>query len=173
MSMLPTGRSFIVQIGGGLLSLSKTINTANLGLHVLTGGMTFQQLLIVCFMVLTIQFSRHLRLNTADTSSTHDVSRMTHVRRASLILITVRNPLSPHLPAHLPHFRTPRAPTIYIPNTNTISPLVPHSLPHHRIHLRPRGPSKHLHQPPRILRLRLRRPTHVLFARADEILASG
>ena len=59
-------------------------------------------------MVWTIQFSRHLRLNTADTSFTHYASRMTHALRSSLILITVCYTPSPHLPVHLPHRRTPR-----------------------------------------------------------------
>ncbi|KAL2065415.1 hypothetical protein VTL71DRAFT_3085 [Oculimacula yallundae] len=53
--------SFVVQIGGGLISLSKTAKTANLGLHVYTGGVIFQQLLIICFLALTVKFKTALR----------------------------------------------------------------------------------------------------------------
>lgn len=54
--------SFVVQIGGGLLSLSKKAKTAKLGLHIVTAGVIFQEALILLFMALSVQFSsRRLR----------------------------------------------------------------------------------------------------------------
>ncbi|KAG0651227.1 putative lipid transporter atnI [Hyphodiscus hymeniophilus] len=81
--------SFIVQLGGGVLSLSKTVKTANLGLHVYTGGVVFQQALIVCFLCLTIAFQKKLRYCGTD-SSKRGARTLLHVLRFSLCLITYR-----------------------------------------------------------------------------------
>lgn len=70
------------------MSLSKTVKTANLGLHVYTGGVVFQQLLIICFLYLTISFQRKLR-HYGTESSKRGARTLLRVLRASLCLITV------------------------------------------------------------------------------------
>lgn len=80
--------SFIVQLGGGLLSLSKTVKTANLGLHVYTGGVIFQQILILGFLVLTIKFQSMLRSKSGERSTIRGATTLLHVLRGSLALIT-------------------------------------------------------------------------------------
>jgi hypothetical protein len=82
----------VVQIGGGLLSLSKKAKTAKLGLHVVTGGLIFQQLLIALFMAMTISFTMKLKRSNVEQSKTrhHGPRGMTYVLRASLCLITYR-----------------------------------------------------------------------------------
>lgn len=83
-------RSFIVQIGGGLLSLSKTVKTAKLGLHVVTGGLVFQQALIAFFLTMTIRYTMKLKRSAmASSGGRHGPGRMVHVLQASLMLITV------------------------------------------------------------------------------------
>ncbi|KAF2432534.1 hypothetical protein EJ08DRAFT_709835 [Tothia fuscella] len=84
--------SFIVQIGGGLVSLSKKASTAKLGLHVVTGGLIFQQILIAIFIVMTFRFTYKLkRFNSFQPSSSrHGPRRLLYVLRASLCLITFR-----------------------------------------------------------------------------------
>ncbi|KAH6716323.1 RTA1 like protein-domain-containing protein, partial [Leptodontidium sp. MPI-SDFR-AT-0119] len=80
----------IMQIGGGLLSLSKTAKTANLGLHVYTGGVIFQQLLIICFLALTVKFKSLLRRDVSDRGTRQQGVVMIRVLRFSLLLITFR-----------------------------------------------------------------------------------
>jgi hypothetical protein len=135
-------RSFIVQIGGGLMSLSKTAKTAKLGLHVYTGGVVFQQTLIACFLALTIRFSQKLGQNTVDHSVRHGAMKLVRVLRCSLLLITVRT------------LSTSRRVLIFRQSpANALA--VPHHLPHNRIFIAARIIIERLHQPPRILRLRL------------------
>lgn len=83
-------RSFIVQIGGGLLSLSHKVKTAKLGLHVVTGGLVFQQALIAFFLTMTIRYTMKLKRSSLSKSGgRHGPGRMVHVLQASLALITV------------------------------------------------------------------------------------
>ena len=83
-------RSFIVQIGGGLLSLSHKAKTAKLGLHVVTGGLVFQQALIAFFLTMTIRYTMKLKRSAMSNSGGRkDPGRMVHVLQASLALITV------------------------------------------------------------------------------------
>lgn len=70
------------------MSLSKTAKTANLGLHIYTGGVVFQQLLIICFLFLTISFQRKLRYYGTE-SSKRGARTLLHALRFSLCLITV------------------------------------------------------------------------------------
>ncbi|KAH9216213.1 hypothetical protein DL95DRAFT_460500 [Leptodontidium sp. 2 PMI_412] len=77
-------------VGGGLLSLSKTAKTANLGLHVYTGGVIFQQLLIICFLALTVKFKSLLRRDVSDRGTRQQGVVMIRVLRFSLLLITFR-----------------------------------------------------------------------------------
>lgn len=51
------------------MSLSKTVKTANLSLYVYTGGVIFQQCLIVCFLGLTIKFKSLLCRGVGDYST--------------------------------------------------------------------------------------------------------
>ncbi|KAH8648893.1 RTA1-domain-containing protein, partial [Tricladium varicosporioides] len=80
--------SFIIQIGGGLLSLSTKAKDAKLGLHVYTGGVVFQQLLIICFLMLTISFQRKLRYKRGPKK--HGSKTLLNILRVSLALITYR-----------------------------------------------------------------------------------
>lgn len=76
------------------MSLSKTVKTANLGLHIYTGGVVFQQLLILCFLFLTISFERKLRYY-GTKSSKRGARTLFWALRASLCLITVSCHFSP------------------------------------------------------------------------------
>ncbi|TVY80781.1 hypothetical protein LSUE1_G003490 [Lachnellula suecica] len=44
--------SFIIQIGGGLLTISKNYNTLNTGLHIYTAGVALQEFFILVFLFL-------------------------------------------------------------------------------------------------------------------------
>jgi hypothetical protein len=113
-------RSFIVQIGGGLLSLSKTVKTAKLGLHVVTGGLIFQQALIAFFLAMTIRYTMKLkRTAMAISGGRRGPGRMVHILQASLMLITVSGPFLLH-------------------RTFTDLILVPYSLPPRRVLLQRR-----------------------------------
>lgn len=81
-----------MQIGGGLLSLSKKTKTAKLGLHVVTGGLIFQQLLIAIFMATTFRFTQKLARSHSTLSTPHQrgPGGMIYILRASLCLITYR-----------------------------------------------------------------------------------
>jgi len=152
---LIVSRSFIVQIGGGLLSLNKTPKTAKLGLHIVTGGVIFQQALIVLFMVLSIQFSAKLKREPLRPEIKRGPSRLVCILRISLLLITVSSQSLPNS------------------NHNFLTRIsVPHHLPHRGVLLPSRLLHKQLHQPPRVLPLRLRLDTDVHRSATDEHLAS-
>jgi hypothetical protein len=83
-------RSFLVQIGGGLLSLSKKAKTAKTGLHIVTGGVLFQEALIVFFFALTIRTTQKLGWVLPPSGIGNAVKRRIHAVQISLFLITVR-----------------------------------------------------------------------------------
>jgi hypothetical protein len=72
------------------LSLSNTVKTAKLGLHIYTFGVVFQQALILCFLALTIVFQQKLKSNYVGDEARRRAMSILHVLRASLILISVR-----------------------------------------------------------------------------------
>jgi hypothetical protein len=79
-----------VQIGGGLLSLSHKAKTAKLGLHIVTGGLFFQQALILFFLTMTVRYTIKLKRNAMiNSGGLRAPGRMVHVLQASLALITV------------------------------------------------------------------------------------
>jgi hypothetical protein len=55
------------------------------------GGVIFQQLVIVCFFMLTVAFQRKLKYNVSDRSSRRGASILLLVLRVSLALISVRS----------------------------------------------------------------------------------
>lgn len=60
-----------------------------MGLHIYTGGVIFQQLLICCFIVLTIRFKVHLEREVADRRTRQKGTVLIRVLRVSLALVTV------------------------------------------------------------------------------------
>lgn len=133
------------------MSLSKTSKTANLGLHVYTGGVVFQQTLIVVFLALTMKFKALLRRNISERGTRQEAVVMIRVLRFSLLLITVRT----------------ADPTVHVCNTDALIP-VSNSIPNRRIFVQSRDFCQQLYQPPRIFRLRFRRCTYVLRAASYE-----
>jgi hypothetical protein len=81
--------SFIVQIGGGLLSLSKTAKTAKLGLHIVEAGLIFQEGLIIYFFCLTIRLITKLKGDMPRNVTYRRIRLQVNVVQFSLILITV------------------------------------------------------------------------------------
>ncbi|KAJ9662484.1 hypothetical protein H2198_001373 [Neophaeococcomyces mojaviensis] len=82
--------SFIVQIGGGLLSLSKTASTARRGLHIVTAGVIFQELLIIYFFFLTLRLIHKLK-QVLPANATYRRTRLQiNAVQLSLLLIAYR-----------------------------------------------------------------------------------
>ena len=73
-----------------MLSLSHKAKTAKLGLHIVTGGLFFQQALILFFLTMTIRYTMKLKRTTMISSGgLRAPGKMVHVLQASLALITV------------------------------------------------------------------------------------
>lgn len=85
-----SSRSFIVQIGGGLMSLSKTVKTAKRGLHIVEAGLIFQELLIIYFFFLTLRLISKLKLQMPKNATYRRVRLQMNVVQFSLFLISVR-----------------------------------------------------------------------------------
>ncbi len=84
------GSSFLVQIGGGLLSLSKTPKTAKLGLHIVTAGVLFQEALIIYFFCLTMRLISKLKMHMPPTITYRRARLQVNAVQLSLLLISVR-----------------------------------------------------------------------------------
>jgi len=81
--------SFIVQIGGGLMTLSKNFNTLNNGLHIYTAGVALQEFFILCFLFLVYKFERRLRVECSDAQKA-EARRLLLALYITLGLITYR-----------------------------------------------------------------------------------
>jgi hypothetical protein len=156
------------------MSISKTANTATLGLHVYMGGVIFQQLVIACFFMLTVAFQRKLKYDVNDRSSRRGAEILLLVLRGSLALITVRS--FSLLPIKVPNCFITQLSSFRSSGDSVaadVANLVPHYLPNRPI-LRPfRQLAEHIYQPPRVLHIRLRCSADVSFVVVDEYLASG
>ncbi|OJJ42136.1 hypothetical protein ASPZODRAFT_137481 [Penicilliopsis zonata CBS 506.65] len=83
--------SFIVQIGGGLMTLSSKSSTEKTGLHILTFGVVFQQALIVFFFVVTVVCGRKTAYTVRNSQTIQaGIQKTLHVVQGSLILISYR-----------------------------------------------------------------------------------
>ncbi|OQU99755.1 hypothetical protein CLAIMM_05342 [Cladophialophora immunda] len=82
--------SFIIQIGGGLLTLSKTANSAKTGVHIVTFGVVFQEALIVFFFALTVRTTKKLDWVMPHSRISKDAKACIHAVQISLLLITYR-----------------------------------------------------------------------------------
>jgi len=92
--------SFIVQIGGGLLSLSKKATTAKHGLHIVTAGVVFQEVLIIYFFCLTMRLISKLKHVLPHNTTYRRVRLQVHAVQFSLLLITVSWQRHTELPDH-------------------------------------------------------------------------
>jgi hypothetical protein len=81
-------RSFLVQITGGLMTLSKKFNTLNNGLHIYTTGVALQQFFIFCFLFLIYSFQRRLERECSQ-ERIQEAKKLILVLYFSLILISV------------------------------------------------------------------------------------
>jgi hypothetical protein len=79
----------MVQIGGGLLSLSKTAETAKRGLHIVEAGLIFQEVLIIYFFSLTIRLIVKMRRCLAGGMEYKRIRIQVNTVQFSLMLITV------------------------------------------------------------------------------------
>ncbi|KIX98009.1 uncharacterized protein Z520_06088 [Fonsecaea multimorphosa CBS 102226] len=82
--------SFIIQIGGGLMTLSKTPSSAKTGIHIVTFGVVFQEVLIVFFFALTVRLTQKLDWVMPHSRISKDVKLRIHGVQISLALITYR-----------------------------------------------------------------------------------
>jgi len=82
--------SFIVQIGGGLMSLSKTANTAKRGLHIVEVGLVFQEALIVYFFCLTVRLIAKMKRHLPKNATYRRIRLQVNAVQFSLFLITYR-----------------------------------------------------------------------------------
>lgn len=79
------------------MTLSSRANTAKTGLHIVTGGVLFQQALIVFFACCTFSISRKLRASVTDNFLRTKVHRQIYALQGSLCFISVCFLLSFHL----------------------------------------------------------------------------
>ncbi|OAP56974.1 hypothetical protein AYL99_09086 [Fonsecaea erecta] len=82
--------SFIIQIGGGLMTLSKKPNSAKTGVHIVTFGVVFQEALIVFFFALTMRLTQKLDWAMPHSQISKDAKTRIHAVQISLLLITYR-----------------------------------------------------------------------------------
>jgi hypothetical protein len=83
-------RSFIVQIGGGLASLSKTAKAAKNGLHIVDAGLVFQAFLILYFFCLTLRVISKMKRQMGKCATYRRVRLQVNAVQLSLFLIAVR-----------------------------------------------------------------------------------
>lgn len=81
--------SFIIQLGGGLLTVSKNFNTQNNGLHIYTAGVALQEFFILCFVFLVFTFQKRFA-READPSKAGGAKRLLLILYVSLGLISFR-----------------------------------------------------------------------------------
>jgi hypothetical protein len=113
-----TNRSFIIQVAGGLMTISTNFKTLQNGLHIYTAGVALQEFFIFCFLFLVFTFQRRMS-KEVEKERVQESKRLLFILFASLGLISV-SPF-PLLPAH-PH-AVPR----------TYASIVPYPIPYHRI----------------------------------------
>jgi hypothetical protein len=138
-------RSFLVQIGGRRLSLSHKATTAKRGIHIVTAGVLFQELLIVVFFCLSVKASQKVSTILSRVSVTlRTAKRQIHVVQVSLALITV----------NLFHF--------FLAGSMQADMLkVSNRVPDRRVCFRPGGFREYIHHKPRVVGVCLRCGSHV------------
>lgn len=80
--------SFIIQIGGGLLVISKNLNTKRNGLRIYTGGLALQELFILIFAYLVFSFQRRVKREASPEMAAR-AKNLVLALYASLVLISV------------------------------------------------------------------------------------
>jgi len=83
-----SSRSFIIQIAGGLMTISKNFQTLQNGLHIYTAGVALQEFFIFCFILLVYQFQRRLS-RECNRESVLKARKLLYVMYISLGLISV------------------------------------------------------------------------------------
>ncbi|KAM3074580.1 hypothetical protein ACMFMG_008010 [Clarireedia jacksonii] len=81
--------SFIIQIGGGLLTVSNDSDTLQNGLHIYTAGVALQEFFIFCFLYLVYTFQRRLKAECA-RERVVEARRLLWVIYVTLFLISLR-----------------------------------------------------------------------------------
>ncbi|KAH8687354.1 RTA1 like protein-domain-containing protein [Tricladium varicosporioides] len=81
--------SFIIQIGGGLLVLSKNVQTKQTGLHIYTAGLALQEFFIFVFVFLVFSFQRRLK-HEAGPEARRKAKKLLITMYLSLALISIR-----------------------------------------------------------------------------------
>lgn len=82
--------SFLVQLAGAALAVSKDPSKNKTGTHVYTVGVVIQQLFICCFMLMTVKFGHALNRKVSEHANIYDGKKLLHVLHASLALISFR-----------------------------------------------------------------------------------
>ncbi|KAF2673405.1 hypothetical protein BT63DRAFT_451448 [Microthyrium microscopicum] len=82
--------SFVIQIAGGLMSLSKTTKTATHGIHIVEAGLIFQGALIIYFFCLTIRLIIILRHSMLHNATYRRLRLQINAVQFSLLLIMYR-----------------------------------------------------------------------------------
>ncbi|CAG8949162.1 hypothetical protein HYFRA_00004784 [Hymenoscyphus fraxineus] len=81
--------SFIVQIGGGLMVISKNNRTRENGLHIYTAGLVLQECFILVFAALVFTFNRRVK-REASVEQAARAKKLVLALYASLFLISIR-----------------------------------------------------------------------------------
>ncbi|KAG9233890.1 RTA1 like protein-domain-containing protein [Amylocarpus encephaloides] len=81
--------SFIVQIGGGLLVVSKNLNTKKTGLRIYTGGLALQLFFILFFTFLVYTFQKRVKVE-ASSEHQRQAKKLAITLGASLTFICIR-----------------------------------------------------------------------------------
>jgi|HubBroStandDraft_4_1064222.scaffolds.fasta_scaffold491449_2 hypothetical protein len=91
---LNTYRSFIVQLGGALMTLSTNPTSMQNGLHIYTAGVCLQEVVILLFISLGVLFFRRLAA-MPDAENLKGAKKLMIILYISLTLITVSSTLYP------------------------------------------------------------------------------
>lgn len=87
---LTENRSFIIQIAGGLMTISENFKTLQNGLNIYTAGVALQEFFIFCFLFLVFSFHKRLLKEETDPSRLRGAKKLLFILYASLALISVR-----------------------------------------------------------------------------------
>jgi len=82
--------SFIIQIAGGLMTISNNFKTLQNGLHIYTAGVALQEFFILCFLFLVFTFHRRLLREETIPGRLRGAKKLLIILYASLGLISFR-----------------------------------------------------------------------------------
>lgn len=88
MELMRPNSSFIIQLAGGLLTVSDNIHTESNGLHIYTAGVALQEFFIFVFIFLVFSFQRRLA-KEATVEQRASAKKLLFILYTSLGLISV------------------------------------------------------------------------------------